>query len=364
MRHPGLRRGLGALLFLLCAAGAAPEPPADPSTVPEALSRLAKASSPAEYAASLEAFSTSLAPTDALVLIDKALPALAPEQRGQFLVKAGDLALLLGLFGESASRYEEAGGQGPVPDSALLLRASRCYLAAGEMDKAEALASKLGTTTEDRTLSGSARLVGAWALALQGHRAEACSRALGLLDMAEAPAQRREARFIVWLFAAPEAKAGAASKLTEDFPDSLEASIASGLTAPPPLPHWYLGGLASRGDQLPPPGALPAKQAPSAPTAAQPQTPASAMPATAAKTQSPQGRRLQLGYFSIEENAQALRDELLARHFAASIEQRTRTAGSGKGEQRRWIVLVEAGKDLSKTAQALKDAGYEAYQVE
>jgi cell division protein FtsN len=73
--------------------------------------------------------------------------------------------------------------------------------------------------------------------------------------------------------------------------------------------------------------------------------------------------RLQLGYFSVEENAQALKDELTSKGFAAAVEERLRPDKSG-GEVKRWIVSVESGTDLAKTIQKLKDAGYEAYTIE
>jgi cell division protein FtsN len=73
--------------------------------------------------------------------------------------------------------------------------------------------------------------------------------------------------------------------------------------------------------------------------------------------------RLQLGYFSIEENAEALKDELASKGFAAAVEERMRPDKSGE-EAKRWIVTVESGAELAKTIQKLKDAGYEAYTIE
>jgi cell division protein FtsN len=73
--------------------------------------------------------------------------------------------------------------------------------------------------------------------------------------------------------------------------------------------------------------------------------------------------RLQLGYFSIEENAQALKDELASKGFAATIEERLRPDKSGP-DAKRWIVTVDSGTDIAKTIQKLKDTGYEAYTIE
>ena len=96
----------------------------------EARSRLAKAagvaSGAADYRALLSAFSSSLEPSDALVLLSESIPALPQGERYPFLVKSGDLSLLLGLFFDAASRYAEAsalskGGK----DARLLLRSAR-----------------------------------------------------------------------------------------------------------------------------------------------------------------------------------------------------------------------------------------------
>jgi cell division protein FtsN len=75
-------------------------------------------------------------------------------------------------------------------------------------------------------------------------------------------------------------------------------------------------------------------------------------------------KRLQVGYFSGEDNAQALKDELASKGFSAFVEPRMRAAGAGKAEEKRWVVVVDGGKDLAATQQSLKDAGYESYLTE
>ena len=345
MRPAAAALSLVLAALLLAAASAAP-----PTDVQEAQTSLAKLSSPAEYAAALDALSTSLPPPDALALLEQNLANSGPEYRRSLTVKAGDLALLLGLFGDAAAQYEAASAMGSAADVGLLLRSARCYLAAGDPESASRISCDPALKTEDQSLSGAAALVGAWALALQGRPAEACAKAAGLLGVADPggraalpAALRREAAFVLWLFAPAEDKAGAGATLTADFPGSIEAAIVSGKASPPPLPHWYLGGLSA----LPSPASLPP-----APPAASPQSVQA------------QGKRLQVGYFSVEENARALRDELLSKHFKASVEPRIRAAAPGKAEEKRWIVIVEGGKERAKTAQALKDSGYEAYVVD
>ena len=361
-------------------AAALPAAPAAPvpANLQVANAKLAQAQTPAEYAATLEAFSSVLPPSDSLSFLKAGLAssdALAPtsaETRSPLLVKAGDLALLLGLFGDAASSYLEAASFGaaqaaddgrpriPPAAEALLLRAARCELAAGDAEKALDIAARLIAGSDDPILAASSRLVGAWAHALQGHSAEATTLAVALTRLPLPPELVREARFIIWLCEPADERAKAAATLAADFPGSPEALIASGDATTPPLPHWYLGGLldmAAPGTTAAPTGGAAAipTVASGSPTAIRQTAP----PAPVASS----GKRLQVGYFSVEENARALKDELASKGFAATIEARARATGAGKAEERRWIVTVDA-KDMAKTRQSLKDAGYEAYVID
>jgi tetratricopeptide (TPR) repeat protein len=382
---PGARAAV-ALLFAALAFRAVAEgpetkptaPPAAPADLRDARGRLAKAGSPAEYADMLDGFSSSLPPSDSLALLGQGLVSVGAEYRLPLVLKAGDLALLLGLFEEAASSYAEAASLLPPkpnadgnarysPESAsLLLRAARCDLGAGDFDKAIDISSKLSLGTKDPEISAASRLVGAWALALQGRLAEAGSAALSVAESTFPPARRREARFILWLCAASDRtstaddKDKAAATLSSEFPGSPEALIASGAASAPPLPHWYLGGLLTT-------AASPTAASTASATVLATPT-ASALPATitdsAAAAPSARSKRLQLGYFSVEDNAQAMKDELGSKGFAATVETRTHSGPGGKAEEKRWIVVVDGGKDIAKTMQTLKDAGYEPYIVD
>jgi len=360
---------LAALGFRVAADGAAAKPTA-PADAQEARARLAKAQSPAEYAAMLDSFSQALPPSDSLALLNQGLASVGADYRQPLVIKAGDLALLLGLFDEAASSYVEAADLASPKAAeeprarispaaaALLIRAARCDLAAGDFEKALDISSRLALGTEDGDISAASRLVGAWALALQGSSAEARSAALSLAEPSVLPARRREARFILWLCtvddksSTAEEKDKAAGILASEFPGSPEALIASGSVSPPPLAHWYLGGL------LAPAPASPAKSA--AATATPPAAKSAVLPAASGAG----GKRLQVGYFSVEDNAQAMKDDLASKGFSATVEARTRSGGEGKPDENRWIVSVDGGKDMAKTMQSLKDAGYEPYIVD
>jgi hypothetical protein len=355
------------------AAGATPSSPASPTAkkgagsppadLNEARARLAAASSPAEYAAMLDSFSDAMHPADALALLDQGIDGAPREIRKPLLVKAAGLDLLLGLFGEAASRYESAANLPPKEkDIGLLLRAARCFIAAGDAEKAQAIASGLLMMTIDPDSIASARLVGAWALVMGDRPEDASTLASTIVGAVKgspsypSAERRREARFILWLCSKGQAKTQAAAALAGEFPDSAEALIAAGSASAPPLPHWYLGGLgAAQGAATP--GASPAG-AIAGSAAKDGAAPADSSPAVAAK-----GKRLQVGYFSREDNAQALKSELASKGFSAAIEPRMRAA-AGKAEERRWIVVVDQGKDLAATLQKLKDAGYESYIVD
>ena len=381
-------RRLGPALLLLsllgapawAEAGLVPPPGAGPAaTLQAARAKLAKASSPADFASTLDALSTDLSPSDSLALLNESLASVAPALRKPLLVKAAGLSLLTGLFVEAAARYEEAAapvqGPGPGPgsgaDASLLLHSARCYLAAGDPEKASELGDRL--LAADPAYSASARLVLAWSRLLQSRGGEARTLALELLGAKDGvqTGERREAAFLEWLSSTAEEKAQAASALLAEFPGSPEALIASGAVAPPPLPHWYLGGLALAPAPSPaaPPPPSPAPPSAANPGAGSPKSnpvgPQSSAGGPQSNPGSPaQAKRLQVGYFSTEQNAEALKTELSAKHFAASIETITRTSGDGKRQESRWIVVVEGGKDLAKTRQALKDAGYESYLID
>ena len=316
-----------------------------PTDLKGAVAELAKVANPADYAAALDAFSTMLSPLDALAILTRSLESTASEYREPLTIKAGDLSLLLGLFGDAASQYEAAALLDPAATGKdrLLLRASRSFLASGDPEKASQISSGLVSGSQDQDIVSAASLVGAWSLTLRGSLSEAQAAAAAVAEIVTAPpGVRREALFILWLCASPDKKPEAAVALAADFPGSPEALIASGAISPPPLPHWYLGGLTA---------ALKA----AVPVVSVPQT----------KSVSPtRTKRLQVGYFTVEENARALKEELASKRFDASIEVRSRVQGSGKAEEKRWIVVVEGGKDIAKAMLALKDAGYESYVID
>jgi hypothetical protein len=389
-------------LALFAQAQAAPQAAAAPpaakpaATLAEARSALGRAIGSPDLAARIAAAAETLPPLDAYLLLAEFSPKVdEAKARSALQAHAGDLAFLLGRFADAATCYEESSKGNPEgKGQALLLRAARCRLAAGEADTANQLAASVLMDSGGEDNRVAALLIGAWAKALERKDAEAAI----ILDSlrgagsqhALKPEARRELLFIAWVIAQDQAKAAEARALAKEFPQSAEAALAAGTTQPPPLPHWYLSYLAPSAAQPPEVAKPPASEqgaksaAPVATPAANaaPSGPASAAPAAApapapapaapspvsgaaslpAAAASSGGQRFQVGYFSREENARRLQAELATKGFSATTEARP-PVGSGK-DSGRWAVIVEGGPDPQATGLRLKDAGYESYPVD
>ncbi|HOX33317.1 MAG TPA: hypothetical protein PLB91_13390 [Spirochaetales bacterium] len=381
--RPALAAALALAAWALPLAGA-PVQASPPAAVPAAGSSLEEARAAAAkagpgLAALLEASLASLPPRDALSLLEEFRPALASgEERSRLAAASAGLALLLGRFPEAAEAYEEASAQAKGGrEPGYLLKAARARLACGEAEEATDLASLVLMSAADPAGSAQARLVGAWALAIQGKASEACAMASVIAAQASSELgaeARREARFLAWACAAPEAKAQAREALEKEFPGSAEALAASGSLPLSPLPHWYLGalslaGYAGQGSAASPAPARPAAAAPApqheAPAAKEQEAPQAAKPVAAASPEpgDDQARRFQVGYYAREENAKVMRDKLAAKGFAAIIEARPARPAAAGDEGRRWAVVVEGGKDPEAVQGRLKDAGFESYPL-
>ncbi|MDP3178886.1 MAG: SPOR domain-containing protein, partial [Spirochaetaceae bacterium] len=239
--------------------------------------------------------------------------------------------------------------------AALLLRAARCRIASGELDRAEDLAAlvlmKAADDPASRENAALARLVGAWVMAARARDADAVALAHGVLDAergegAGGGAARLEAHFIVWLCSPAQGKAAAVAALVSEFPGSPEALIAQGKASYVATPHWYLGMLAKAEAKSPPALVSSSTSRPPEHAKAQGDTPA-------------RRARLQVGYFSREENALRLRTELRGKGFEAEVEKTLRAGTS----ESRWIVVVLGG-DSAAMQERLKDAGYESYTLD
>lgn len=340
---------------------------AQPSSVPslaaaQAELGAAKDRGPA-FASRLKALSEALSPADSLALLTEFAPLVSEGAASkELLLKGGELGLLLGRFDEAAEDFEAAAFRlAPDRDDALLLRAARAGLAAGEADKAGDRAALVLRSASDPGLLAQARLVAAWASLLSGRPAEAKASA-SLLLSGQAP-ERREALFLLWAASPAAERPKAAASLSKDYPGSPEADLAAGKSADLsflPLPHWYLSGLAAQASG-PTPAAGSAVQAGGQSSTSSSSSASSSSPSGASSAATKPGaaklRYYQVGIFSKGENAELLVAELAKKGFAATVEERL-----VKG-QKLEAVLVEAGASPESTLLKLKDAGYEAYQL-
>ena len=340
----------------------------------------------ADFASVLSALADGLPPQDAVALIAEYGPKAADGPASKaLLVRAGQLAILLGDFGQAADLLESAAFRlAGARDDGLILESARCRLASGDSAKATDRASLVGKAAASPDLMLEAGIVSVWASLIDGDAASASAAAAKLLSSAPAAsAAARELRFILWVAAPATERAARAAELAKAFPGSVEASIAasqgkaggSGALAGAgllPLPHWYLSGLlggASASSSSPAPaaaGPAAASQAP-APTTSAPQPPPAAAPAPT-PTPPPSGAssatatagqaglaRYQIGIFSDPRNADLLVAELAKKGFSATAEKRS------VGGRELVAVIVEG--EAETILLRLKDAGYEAYPL-
>ena len=391
--RPANRLASALVLALLGVAVLGQASPAAPSSGAGAIQDLAAARKAAtaalgkaDFAAVLSGLADGLPPQDAIVLIGEFGPRVGDGPASKaLLVRAGQLAVLLGDFSSAADLLESAAFRlAGARDDALILESARCRLAAGDSAKATDRASLVGKAAASPALMLEAGIVSTWALLLDGDAASASASATRLLSSASvAPAAARELRFILWAAAPASERPARAAELSKAFPDSVEASIAasqgragsSGGAVPAglmPLPHWYLSGLlggASASAATPPPSptaaspvpaAAAATAAPAAPAAApQPQPPATPAPASTSAAAPAPGQasvaRYQIGIFSDPHNADLLVAELAKKGFSARAEKRV------VGGRELVAVIVEGEAD--SILLRLKDAGYEAYPL-
>ena len=318
----------------------------------------------ADFASILSGLADGLPPEDAIGFLGEYAPKVTDGPASKaLLIRAGQLAVLLGDFSPAADLLESAAFRlAGARDDALILQSARCRLAAGDCAKATDRASLVGNSASSPALMLEAGIVSIWASLIDGDGASANVAAARLLSSAPAAsAAARELRFILWVAAPASERAARAAELARAFPDSVEASIASSkgsgaaAAAPAsllPLPHWYLSGLlgsASASAAAPLPASALTSPAPesSATTAPAGTAPAGTSPASMV--------RYQLGIFSDPRNADLLVAELAKKGFSARAEKRS--VGG------RDLVAVVVEGEADSILLRLKDAGYEAYPL-
>lgn len=260
----------------------------------------------------------------------KAGAALKAELRGTI----GGLYLLAGQSAEAASWYAKAAELDAKyrPEAARIALAVGDGEAAGKLAAAESLPPAAKTALE------------LWGLLLEGKYAAASSRASEALAASPGGPERSELLFLKYV--ADFGQFGSAQPaLIREFPASMGADLISGKVFP--APSFLLSlGLSWLGP------AAPLKD----------YRGASASPlkdergSTSASGSSAASPWLQVGYFSLKENAERLSKSLAAKHFESRVVEM-----KNKDGEMRWLVQVAAKDDWQSTQSALKDLGYESY---
>ena len=345
------------------AAAAAPAPVAAPKiegtpTLAAARAAMAKAPAGAGFGVYLQAYALAMNLHDAIALCREFLPKAPPELRPDLAAFAGSLALSAGSYGDAAGFFSLGGGSGgqgsgappgsPRPD--LLLKAARCFLAAGNPSAAKKCLDLVPDAEGGRSWVQARGQTLAWLYLLDGEAEKAFILLQPLASGSGAQEARREALFLLWVIASSpdfaEFKvltkgydaATLAAKLRAEYSGSLErALVEKGVAAKPSA--WLLTGLyapapAGRDFSL----AVPEK------------------PRDQGAEAQDGGGQLQVGWFSRKDNALSLAAKLQKQGFQVRTDEQKDKTG-----EPRWAVIVDASGDWTKTQVRLKDLGYESY---
>jgi cell division septation protein DedD len=266
------------------------------------------------------------------------------------------LAKLLRLSGDmekaAAAWTDAAFAESGKRDDDALLEAAYCFIAIGDMEKAEASIKTVLLTGTD-----SAALFRARYLAAQLQAFMASETAL-LVNLAHDPNYERynpAIYYTIWKVSHDERYK---TRLLLEYPVSPEALIVKGEASAVAtdsamwllFPARELASAASAASNAAPAASSAATPAsPPAPTTPPPAA-ASAQPAA-----NPTGHVLQTGLFSKELNARTQIVQLNAAGFQALVQERT-----VNGRQH-WAVIVVPGPDIEQTMRQLKQKGFDSF---
>jgi hypothetical protein len=264
------------------------------------------------------------------------------------------LAKLLRLSGnieKAAAAWTDAAFAEPGKrDDDALLEAAYCFIAIGDMEKAEASIRTVLLTGTNSAALFRARYLTAQ---LQAFRASETALLVNLAHDANYERYKPAIYYTIWTVCHDERYK---AQLLLEYPNSPEALIVKGDpgAAATDSAMWLLfparelvsaGSAASTAAETMP-------TSPLQPAAAAVPVAASAVPATTVATS---GTVLQTGLFSVELNARAQIVQLNAAGFQALLQERT-----VNGRQY-WAVVVAPGANAEQTMQQLKQKGFDSF---
>jgi cell division septation protein DedD len=310
-------------------------------------------------------------------LEQRLLAGISTAERHRVLVRLANLRQVSGNIATAAANWLEAAAVNPDDESALI-NGAYCLIAIGEWEKA-ALALRPLLVSGKRGLS----MLKAWYLdaCLRAWSSSGNGDASALVALAGNPEflpLRPLIYYTLWrtITGNPDVRgAGSAeqwkTRLLAEFPKSPEARVVNTEKAETSFsfsavqsPLWlFLPGTTGSVFTEPVVSVEPVRPAapPVTPSATPPVapsvTPPVAPPPAAAVPPTVAGGLLQTGLFSREANANAHSEALRKAGFSATI---SRKQVNGVDH---WAVTVPAGQDSKKTAQDLKNAGFDSFPI-
>jgi hypothetical protein len=240
-------------------------------------------------------------------------------------------------------------------DDGDLLEGAACFIALGEMERAEASVQTVLLTSRDERALFRARYLEAQ---LAAFRSADTSALIALIDNAGYGEWKPAIYYTLWKISGADTYK---SRLLEEYPLSPEARILRGddVVNAGVSALWLLFpgregislGAPPKGSSVPAPSEMvsPSRGPDREPPAVR--APPEDLPPDAGT------ELLQAGLFSREENARALAERLQAAGFKAYLLRRTREGTAY------WAVNVLPGSDMSRTIRELKEAGFESFPV-
>ena len=337
-------------------------------TIEQARKELAKVQGMSNVSAHLEAYALALPLDKALVLYREFFPKLPAAQQETAARTAISLALLAGRIGDALFFLHSISTV-----QARILELRLC-LAEGKLLEAQTVLQRIRNTEQSKKTvlspqeDAEIKLLEAWLFYFEGFIEQSFMAAKPLVASQNKKDIRNEAFLLLWYIANSDAFAQIKSAkngfdgksivatIGKESPHSIEHGIISGVLKIAPS-AWILESTRLSGIAL---SAQPTVAAPSGQSDKQDKTSGAGSAATGSASDSSAGfSRLQVGWFSVRENAVSFQATLLKKGFKVVVEEQ-----KNKDGELRWAVIVDAEGDWSQMQARLKDAGFESYIVQ
>jgi cell division septation protein DedD len=241
----------------------------------------------------------------------------------------------------------DAEGMPKKSNEQLVLDAVRCALSSGDYITANNYLNSSVRNSKNPVIQAYIKLYSQWSELCRAETKEDLQEPLVMLQTYLKLDSMKELKSTIlltlWYITGDKSYS---SKITADYPSSMEAAIVKGDIQLLPTPFWFFVPKAGEAEQ----GTGTYKAATTEITPAPDESPS--------KEESTQAVKLQLGLFKTENNAKLLQKELTDKGFEAYITTEKRASGTTY-----YIVLVNENAN-NTNADKLRSAGYECYVVE